>query len=145
MKLATAPSWMPAPEYGRGLRGLGVNIVVRDVTAALKFQTGVLGAEIVHGDPDFAALRGFGAEWMLHADHTYSDHPLKGSLDGGMARGIGAELRLYGRDPDEAEAKARELGYEVLAGALDKPHGLREANIIDQDGYLWVPGIPLPA
>jgi hypothetical protein len=32
-----------------------------------------------------------------------------------------------------------------LAGALDKPHGLREAYIIDQDGYLWVPGIPLPA
>jgi len=144
MKLATAPSWMPAPEYGRGLRGLGINIVVRDVTAALNFQTGVLGAEIVHGDPDFAALRGFGAEWMLHADHTYSDHPLKGSLDGGMARGIGAELRLYGRDPDEAEAMARELGFDVLAGALDKPHGLREAYIIDQDGYLWVPGIPLP-
>lgn len=145
MKLATEPSWMPAPEYGRGLRGLGVNIVVRDVTAALKFQTGVLGAEFVHGDPDFAALRGFGSEWMLHADHTYSDHPLKGSLKGDLARGIGAELRLYGRDPDEAEAKARELGYEVLAGALDKPHGLREAYIIDQDGYLWVPGIPLPA
>jgi catechol 2,3-dioxygenase-like lactoylglutathione lyase family enzyme len=145
MKRATEPSWMPAPEYGRGLRGLGINIVVRDVTAALKFQTEVLGAEVVHGDPDFAALRGFGSEWMLHADHTYSDHPLKGSLSGDLARGIGAELRLYGRDPDAAEATARELGYEVLAGALDKPHGLREAYIIDQDGYLWVPGVALPA
>ena len=115
-----------------------------DVPAALAFQTQVLEAEIVHDDVDFAALRGYGAEWMLHADHTYSDHPLKGSLGGGLARGIGAELRLYGRDPDEAEAKARELGFEVLAGALDKPHGLREAYIIDQDGYLWVPGVPLP-
>ncbi len=144
MKLATEPSWMPAPEYGRGLRGLGINLVVRDVSAALVFQREVLGAEIIHDDPDFAALRGHGAEWMLHADHTYSNHPLGGSLGGGLARGIGAELRLYGRDPDEAEAKARELGFEVLAGALDKPHGLREASIIDQDGYLWVPGVALP-
>ena len=143
MKRATEPSWMPAPEYGRGLRGLGINLVVRDVTTALVFQTEVLGAEVVHGDVDFAALRGYGAEWMLHADHTYSDHPLKGSLGGDLARGIGAELRLYGRDPDAAETKARELGFEVLAGALDKPHGLREAYIIDQDGYLWVPGVPL--
>ena len=128
MKLATETPWMPAPEYGRGLRGLGVNLVVRDVPAALKFQSEVLEAEIIHSDRDFAALRGFGGEWMLHADHTYSDHPLKGSLSGDLARGIGAELRLYGRDPDQAEAK---------------PHGLREAYIMDQDGYLWVPGVPL--
>jgi catechol 2,3-dioxygenase-like lactoylglutathione lyase family enzyme len=145
MKQATGAPWMPAPEYGRGLSGLGVNLVVRDVTVALKFQVEVLGAEVVHADPDFAAVRGYGAEWMLHADHTYSNHPLKGSLDADLARGIGAELRLYGRDPDIAEARARELGFEVLAGALDKPHGLREAYIIDQDGYLWVPGLPLPA
>ena len=117
--------------------------MVRDVPGALMFQIEVLGAEVVHSDPDFAALRGYGAEWMLHADHTYSSHPLKGSLDEDLARGIGAELRLYGRDPDIAEARARELGFEVLAGALDKPHGLREAYIIDQDGYLWVPGVPL--
>ncbi len=144
MKRATEPSWMPAPEYGRGLRGLGLNLVVRDVPAALAFQTEILAAEVVHGDVDFAALRGYGSEWILHADHTYSDHPLKGSLGADLARGIGAELRLYGRDPDVAEARARALGYEVLAGAMDKPHGLREAYIIDQDGYLWVPGVPLP-
>ncbi|MFP6746897.1 MAG: hypothetical protein VCD66_04775 [Alphaproteobacteria bacterium] len=144
MKLATEPSWMPAPEYGRGLRGLGINLIVREIPAALEFQCAVLDAEIIHDGPDFAALRGFGAQWMLHADHAYGNHPLKGSLDGGLARGIGVELRLYGRDPDEAEAKAREMGFEVLAGALDKPHGLREAYIIGQDGYLWVPGVALP-
>ena len=143
MKLSTGTPWMPAPEYGRGLRGLGVNLVVRDVPGALMFQIEVLGAEVVHSDPDFAALRGYGAEWMLHADHTYSSHPLKGSLDEDLARCIGAELRQYGRDPDIAEARARELGFQVLASALDKPHGLREAYIIDQDGYLWVPGVPL--
>ena len=31
-----------------------------------------------------------------------------------------------------------------LAEAADKPHGLREAFIFDEDGYLWVPDIPTP-
>ncbi len=30
----------------------------------------------------------------------------------------------------------------VLAGAMDKPHGLREAYILDDSGYLWVPDVP---
>ena len=144
MKLATQPPWMPAPEYGRRLRGLGVNLIVRDILAALRFQSEVLAAEILHNDPDFAAMQAFGAEWMLHADHTYNNHSVNGILNDRPARGIGVELRLYGRNPDDAEAKARALGFEVLAGSLDKRHGLREAYIIDQDGYLWVPSVHLP-
>jgi catechol 2,3-dioxygenase-like lactoylglutathione lyase family enzyme len=142
MKLSDKEPWMAADDYGRSLAGFGVNILVRDVGEAVRFQTEVLGATVVHADPDFAVLRGFGGEWMLHADHTYSDHPLSGSLKADDPRGVGVELRLYGRDPDAAEAKARELGYVVLAGAMDKPHGLREAYLVDADGYLWVPGVP---
>jgi hypothetical protein len=29
----------------------------------------------------------------------------------------------------------------VLAGSMDKPHGLRECMLIDDDGYVWVPGV----
>jgi hypothetical protein len=29
----------------------------------------------------------------------------------------------------------------VLAGSLDKAHGMREAYILDADGYLWVPSV----
>ncbi|MCE2491093.1 MAG: VOC family protein [Alphaproteobacteria bacterium] len=133
---------MPAPEYGRSLSGLTVNLLVRDIETALAFQREVLGAEIVYCDQDFAVLRSRDAEWMLHADHTYQDHPLYGSLSGELVRGIGSELRLHSRDPDEAEQAAREHGYTVLDGASDKPHGLREAYILDPDGYLWVPDVP---
>lgn len=143
MKKREGEPWMPADEYGRSLKGLGVNLLVSSIEEARPFQLEVLGAEEVYSDPDFAVFRGYGAEWMLHADHTYQDHELHGSLGPEISRGIGVELRLHGRDPDEAEAVARKLGFHVLAGALDKPHGLREAYIIDQDGYLWVPDIPL--
>ncbi|MEE8275414.1 MAG: VOC family protein [Alphaproteobacteria bacterium] len=143
MKLSTRDPWMPAPDYGRSLEGLTINLLVSDVAAALAFHREVLDAEVVYDDPDFAVLRRGSAEWMLHADHTYKDHPLHGSLTGELARGIGAELRLHGRDPDEAEAAARRLGFTVLQGAMDKPHGLREAFLIDADGYLWVADVPL--
>ena len=53
------------------------------------------------------------------------------------------ELRFYGVDPDAAEARARARGDTVLAGAADKPHGLRESYLVDPDGYVWVPGVAI--
>ena len=143
MKLRTGDPWMPAPEYGRSLRGLGVNLLVRDIDAALGFHCEVLGAQVVYHDPDFAVLRHGEAEWMLHADHTYQEHALHAQLASHLTRGIGAELRLHGRDPDAAEAAARRLGFAVLAETQDKPHGLREVYLVDTDGYLWVPDVPV--
>ena len=87
MKKRTADPWMPAPAYARTLKGLGVNLLVRDIEASLPFHRQVLGAELVYADPDFAMLRGCGAEWMLHADHTYDKHPLFGSLTADLPRG----------------------------------------------------------
>ncbi len=142
------PPWMPAPAYGRSLTGLSVNLLVRDVARSIEFARGVLGAEAVYADADFAVLRHQGtkggAQWMLHADHTYGDHPLLALTGDGALRGVGIELRVHGCDPDRAAAHAVRLGYTVLAGAADKPHGLREAYIADPDGYVWVPDVPLP-
>ena len=134
---------MSAKEYGQSLRGLTLNILVRDIDAALAFQRDVLGARTVYSDPDFAVCSGYGSEWMLHADHTYDKHPMGSTITPTDARGAGIELRLHGCDPDRAEAAARQLGYDVLSPATDKGHGLREAFIRDKDGYIWVPDVPI--
>lgn len=145
MKHRSGEPWRPADQYGRSLEGLTINLLVREVAAALPFHRQVLDAEEVYSDPDFAVLRYRGVEWMLHADHTYDAHPFRQRCEAGGRRGDGVELRLHGRDPDAAEALARELGYEVLAGARDRPHGLREAFIVDGEGYVWVTDIPSAA
>ncbi|MBM3521197.1 MAG: hypothetical protein FJX63_10620 [Alphaproteobacteria bacterium] len=126
------------------MRGLGFNLLVRDVARSVRFATEVLGATSFYDDEDFAAMRLNGGDFMFHADHTYRDNPLIGVVAGVEGRGAGVELRLYGCDPDVAEARARALGYTVLAGAMDKPHGLRESVLVDDDGYVWVPGIGIP-
>ena len=135
----TGTPWMSADAFGRTLSGFGVNLLVRDIDASVAFATGVLGAIVVYGDADFAVLRRGDAQWLLHADHTYEDHQLSGFVADDAARGAGVELRLYDCDPDAAEAAARADGHVVLAGAMDKPHGLREAYLLDPDGYCWVP------
>lgn len=141
-KQRTGEPWMPAPEYGRSLQGFSVNLLVERIEASLPFHTEVLAARIVYSDPDIAVLRTADAEWLLHAWHTYDHHPLYASVTASVAKGVGVELRVHGRDPDEAERAARRLGYEVVAPAADKPHGLRESVIRDADGYCWVPDVP---
>ena len=145
MKLRKGDPWMPAPAYSKTLVGLTVNLLVREMAPALEFQEKVLGADVVYSDPDFAAVQGYGGVWNLHADHTYDDHPARTALAPEMLRGLGAELRLHGCDPDAAEAAAREHGYRVLDPTADKGHGLREVYILDPDGYLWVPDVPVEA
>ncbi len=132
-----------ADAFGRALSpGIGINLLVQNVERAARFQAAVLDAEVTYFDADFAILKAGGSVWMLHHDRTYRNHPLAGIVAGLDARGAGAELRLYGRDPDQAEAGAEALEGVILAGAADKPHGLREAYILDPDGYLWVPSVP---
>ena len=144
MKKREGEPWMSGEDYGHSLRGFGVNILVRDIKRAVAFQTEVLATEVVYQDEDIAVLRHLGAdgrthEWMLHADHTFSDHPLLALTGDGALRGAGIELRLYDHDPDRAEARARKRGDHVLAASADKPHGLRECCLVDPDGYVWVP------
>ena len=137
-----SPPLSPA-DYGRNLRGIGFNLLVTDVARSVAFATEVLGATSFYDDDDFAALRFNGSDFMFHADHTYNDNPLSGIVAGLEARGAGVELRIYGCDPDVAEARARNGGWTVLSGSIDKPHGLRECIIIDDDGYAWVPGVAI--
>ncbi len=130
--------------FGKAMApGFFVNLLVRDVDAAARFQAGVLGARIVYWEEHFAILSAVGAVWFLHSDFSYRNHEMTGATAGVAARGAGAELRLCGVDPDAAEARARALGAPVLAGAADKPHGLREAHLIDPDGYVWAPCAPV--
>ncbi|WP_375590073.1 hypothetical protein ABWH89_04110 [Hoeflea alexandrii] len=104
MKRSKEP-WMPADDFGRSLpRGIGVNLLVRDMAAELAFCRDCLGAMVLDSDEDFAAIELCGSVFMLHADHSYSHHPMSGIVAGSETRGAGIEIRVYGLDPDKAEA-----------------------------------------
>ena len=136
-----------AQAFGQSLRGLSVNLLCRDVLGQVAFLTGVFGlvahrvsrefAIVVHGDQPF----------QLHSDGTFASHPLHALLPESGPRGAGIELRLHGVDPDAAASCTRTF---AAAMALQLPtdklgHGLREAVILDPEGYVWVPSVSIPA
>ncbi len=132
---------MPGFRYGALLPPLSLNLLVADTAGSAAFYRDVLGAEVHYQDVDFAAVRVGPAEVMLHADHTHDEHPWHGALVAGAARGIGAQVRLLGIDPDEVERRARAAGATVVLPATSKGHGWREVLVRDPDGYEWAVGV----
>ena len=129
-----------SPEaFGAGLRGLGLNLVVRDVAEQVAFLTTVFGMTAHRISADFAIVRYGDHVFQIHADSTYHAHPLSGLLPENPPRGAGIEIRLFDSDPDHACAAMRGTEGSVLQPPTDKPHGLREAYLLGPDGYCWVP------
>jgi len=134
--------WIPGHEYGRAMPQFSLNLLVRDIDRSVAFYRDVLEATVHYTDPDFAAIRVLDQELMLHVDHTYEGHPMHEQLVSGDPRGLGAEIRLFGMDPDALEARALTAGAEIIVAAGDRGHGWRDLTIADPDGYLWAVGLP---
>ncbi len=128
-----------AEDFGASLTGLGVNILVTDVRETAGFLAEVFDMGIHRLSDDFAIVTYGTQVFQLHSDGTYHSNPLQGLLPENPPRGAGLELRLYDSDPERAVAKAKAAGGTILQEPTDKPHGLREAYILDRDGYAWVP------
>ena len=137
------------PQIGPALRGLGLNLLCRDLAREGTFLADVLAMQVLRQTADFALLRSGSVLVQLHSDGSFASHPLHGLLPEAGPRGAGLELRLYEIDPDAACARVNANGPAmVLAPPRDKPghgpgHGLREAVILSPEGYAWVPSRPI--
>jgi len=134
---------MSAADYGRTLSGLSVNLIVRDVARSVPFYTSVLELRLLYSDEDFAAFERDGVKLQLHADHAYSGMPWASLLREHGRRGLGAEVRILGIDPDAAQQRARDGGFTVAVPVRDWPHGWRDCLLEDPDGYTFAVGLPL--
>jgi catechol 2,3-dioxygenase-like lactoylglutathione lyase family enzyme len=124
------------------MRPFSVNLLVRDIRISLAFYERVLGAAVRYADDDFAVLKLLDFEFMLHTDRTYDHHPLYARLQTPGLRGTGAELRVFGIDPDSLEQRAREAEATIIQTTRDFPHGWRDVMLADPDGYIWAVGVP---
>jgi predicted enzyme related to lactoylglutathione lyase len=132
-----------ADAFGRSLRGIGLNLLVRDVPAQCAFLQSVFGMASHQVTPDFAIVSYGNQVFQLHSDATYHANPLLGLLPENPPRGGGIEIRLYDSDPESAAANAEAAGGVVLQKPTDKPHGLRETYILCENGYAWVASRPI--
>jgi len=130
-------------DFGASLTGLGLNLLVRDVKAQTGFLETVFEMKAYRVSDDFAIMVYGTQVFQLHSDGTYAGNPLLGLLPENPPRGVGIEIRLYQSDPEICVPRARDHGATILQEPADKPHGLREAYILCQNGYAWVPSRPL--
>ena len=108
-----------AEEFGKKLRGFGINLIVKDILASVNFLRDVLQMKVHRANQDFAVVQSGRTYFQLHADHTYHSNPIPSLLPKEGARGAGVELRLYQIDPDEYNG-ATLLG---INGISIKSHG----------------------
>lgn len=132
-----------AVPFGRSLKGIGLNLLVRDVRATSAFLETVFDLSSHQLTEDFAIVTYGDAVFQIHADGTYHSNPLLGLLPENPPRGAGVEIRLYDTDPDLSATRADAAGGTILQPPTNKPHGLRESYILCADGYAWVPSRPL--
>ena len=134
-----------AAAFGRTLRGVGVNLLCRDVRAVAAFGAQVLGLGVHRLSDDFALLAHEGMLIQLHSDRSFGAHPLLALVPEAGARGGAVQIYLFGLDPDAACARAEASGAMVMEAPADKPHGLREATILSPEGHAFSPAVALPA
>ena len=91
-----------AAEFGASLKGMGINLLVRDVLGSVDFLQDVFGMKAFQPMQDFAIVTYGDQVFQLHSDATFHAHPLPSLLPEAGPRGGGIELRLYETDPDEA-------------------------------------------
>lgn len=132
-----------AEAFGSGLRGMGLNLLVRDVLKEVAFLEAVFEMVAHRISADFAIMTYGDQVFQLHSDGTYHSNPLLGLLPETPPRGAGVEIRLYQSDPEICTTRAEAQGAMILQPPTDKPHGLREAYILCENGYAWVPSRPL--
>ncbi len=132
-----------ADDFGKSLRGIGLNMLVRDVRRTAAFLQEVFEVGVHRLSDDFAIITYADDVFQLHSDGTYHANPLLGLLPENPPRGAGIEVHFYETDPDAAQQRALARGAVVLQAPTDKPHGLRECYILCDDGYAWIASRPL--
>ena len=114
-----------ATTFGRGLSGVGVNLLTPDVRALAHMMVEVFGRTAHQVSDDFAIIRHMDTFIQIHADGTFGRHPLLGYVPESPPRGGGVQIYLFGVDPDVAVARAATTGHMVIEHPTNKPHGLR--------------------
>jgi catechol 2,3-dioxygenase-like lactoylglutathione lyase family enzyme len=113
-----------------------------DIPALSHFLAEVAGMDLRELHPGYAELNAGGFWVMVHGDESYRGHPWYDALQQeGVARGIGAELRVEVPDVEEAYRRAVKLGALTLYAPFTEER-YTECQVMGPDGYLlslWAP------
>lgn len=117
--------------------GLALTLWATDVFALAAFLEKVAEMPVAERHPGFALLSGDGFEVQVHADESYRGHPWWEALAReGVARGLGAEIRIRVADVASSYKSALVLGGNAIAAPFEMD-GTLECQVMGPDGYVF--------
>ncbi|HEY5476681.1 MAG TPA: hypothetical protein VIK11_08185 [Tepidiformaceae bacterium] len=115
---------------------LGLSLWTTNIAGLARFLEVVAGMTVEQLHPGYASLSINGSQIVLHDEDSYRGHPWYNALrNEGVARGIGAEIRIEVADVDDAYARGLRLGGLAVEGPCDVDD-TRECQLMGPDGYL---------
>ena len=120
--------------------GFALTLWATDVFALADFLEAAAEFQVVERHPGYALVRRDGIQIQVHADESYRGHPWYEALvREGVARGIGAEIRIRVTDVLSAYRVALARGAQAIAQPFEY-EGTLECQVMAPDGYvlaLW--------
>ena len=119
------------------LHGIDIVLWATDIPALARFLEAAAGMAIEAQHPGYATLSLGASHVTLHADEAHRTHPWFNALSReGVARGIGAELRLPVASVNDSYRKALAQGALSIF-APSEVEGVIECQVMGPDGYLF--------
>lgn len=120
-----------------GESGLGLVLWTTDIPGVTGFLEKAASVRVVARHPGFAELDADGGRISLHADEASRSHPWFNALAReGVARGIGAEIRLRVPATQQAYTTALAMGAIAVMPPADID-GHLECQVMGPDNYLF--------
>jgi hypothetical protein len=115
----------------------GLALWATDVFRMADFMVAVAGGIPEQRHPGFAVVRLGPVAVQIHDDESYRGHPWFDALTReGLARGIGAEIRVQVADVQRAFSEALKRGAQSIAQPFEI-EGTLEGQVMGPDGYLF--------
>ena len=126
------------------LKSVGaITLFVDDPQRSKEFYARVLDVDVAFEDENSVA---FNLDNLI-LNLLQRGTPVDGLLGPVSVAEAGASflLTIWVQDTDAVCADLTKLGVEIVGGPVSRPWGVRTANFLDPDGYLWEVAAQIPA
>ena len=127
------------------LKSIGaITLFVDDPQRSKEFYARVLDVDVAFEDENSVAFNLDNLILNLLERGTPVDGLLGPLPAAGAGAGASFQLTVWVQDADDVCADLAKRGVEIVNGPQNRPWGLRTANFLDPDGYLWEIAAQIP-
>jgi catechol 2,3-dioxygenase-like lactoylglutathione lyase family enzyme len=119
-----------------------ITLVVSDTDVTKKFYQNTLSFSVVFEDENCVVFK-IGRLLLNFLKITAADELISPAKVGSNASGSNMVLTVHVGNVDVKHNELKAKGIRFLTEPMDRPWGIRTANFMDPDGYIWEIATPI--